>query len=211
MRHWLRVALLKRTFSGSSDNALRNVRRAMQEIKTKQEFPSESIFEALSTTTRSMRFDEPELEGVLSYRYGQSYTFTVLSFLYPWLKYDQQFHIDHVFPKSLFNNKELRMRGIPENQWHLWLDQVNDLGNLQLLQGAVNQSKSDEEFESWIKGECPSPADLNSYKQLHMIPDVDLSFENFPEFIEQRTKLMREKLAELLNVQLTGNGAQNVE
>jgi hypothetical protein len=156
MRYWLRVALLKRTFSGSSDNALRNVRRAMQEIKTKQEFPSESIFEALSTTTRSMRFDEPELEGVLSYRYGQSYTFTVLSFLYPWLKYDQQFHIDHVFPKSLFNNKELRMRGIPENQWHLWLDQVNDLGNLQLLQGAVNQSKSDEEFESWIKGECPA-------------------------------------------------------
>jgi hypothetical protein len=205
MRHWLRVALLKRTFSGSSDNALRNVRRAMQEIKTKQEFPSESIFEALSTTTRSMRFDEPELEGVLSYRYGQSYTFTVLSFLYPWLKYDQQFHIDHVFPKSLFNNKELRTRGIPENRWHLWLDQVNDLGNLQLLQGVVNQSKSDEEFESWIKGECPSPADLNSYKQLHMIPDVDLSFENFPAFIEQRTKLMREKLADLLNVQLTNN------
>jgi len=211
IRYWLRVALLKRTFSGSSDNALRNVRRAMQEIKTKQEFPAESIFEALSTTTRSMRFDEPELEGVLSYRYGQSYTFTVLSFLYPWLKYDQQFHIDHVFPKSLFNNKELRTRGIPENRWHLWLDQVNDLGNLQLLQGAVNQSKSDQEFESWIKGECTSPADLNSYKQLHMIPDVDLSFENFPEFIEQRTKLMREKLAELLNVQLTGNGAQNAE
>lgn len=205
MLFWLRIALLKRTFSGSSDSALRNVRRAMQGIKDKDEFPDEPIYEALSTTTRSMSFDEPELEGVLSYRYGQNYTFTVLSFLYPWLKYDQQFHLDHVFPKSLFNRKELRKRGIPEESWHLWLDQVNDLGNLQLLQGAVNQSKSDEEFESWIKGECPSPADLSSYKELHIIPNVDLSFENFPEFFEARTKLMRKKLAELLNVQLTNN------
>jgi hypothetical protein len=206
MHYWLRVALLKRTFSGASDNALRNVRKAMQEIKTKEVFPSDSIFEALSATTRSMRFDEPELEGVLSYRYGQSYTFTVLSFLYPWLKYDQQFHLDHIFPRSMFTTKELRKRGVPEEQWYLWLDQVNNLGNLQLLQGGVNQSKSDQEFESWIKGECPSPTNLNSYKELHMIPDVGLSFENFPEFFEARTRLMREKLAELLNVQLSDNG-----
>ncbi len=211
MRNWLRVALLKRTFSGSSDSALRTVRRAMQEIKTKEEFPFESIYEALSTTTRSMSFDEPELEGVLSYRYGQSYTFTVLSFLYPWLKYNQQFHLDHVFPKSLFNQFELRKRGIPEEQWGKWLDQVNDLGNLQLLQGSVNQSKSDQEFESWIKGECPSPADLSSYKELHMIPDVDLSFENFPEFFEARTRLMRKMLADQLNVQLSGNGEDDAE
>ena len=211
MRYWLRVALLKRTFSGSSDNALRNVRRAMQDIKTKEAFPTESIFETLSTTTRSMRFDEPELEGVLSYRYGQKYTFTVLSFLYPWLKYDQQFHLDHVFPRSMFTARELRKRGIPEERWHLWLDQVNNLGNLQLLQGPVNQSKSDQEFESWIKGECPSPTDLCSYRELHMIPDVDLSFENFPEFFAARTGLMRKRLAELLNVQLMRNGEENAK
>jgi len=210
MRYWLRVALLKSTFSGSSDSALRNVRRAMQEIKTKEEYPSDSIYQALSTTTRSMSFDEPELDGVLSHRYGQNNTFSVLSFLYPWLKYDQQFHMDHVFPKSLFNSKEMRKRSIPEEDWHLWLDHVNDLGNLQLLQGSVNQSKLDEEFESWIKGECPSPVHLNSYKELHMIPDVDLSFENFPEFYATRTKMMREKLAEELNVQLSKNGDLDV-
>jgi hypothetical protein len=206
MLYWLRVALLKRTFSGPTDNTLRAIRRAMQSIKQGESFPLEGILDELKTTPKSMRFDEPELDGVLSYRYGQSYTFTVLSFLYPWLKYDQQFHLDHVFPKSLFTPRELRKRGIPEENWHLWLEQVNGLGNLQLLQGAANQSKSDQEFESWIKGECPSPADLCSYRELHMIPDVDLSFENFPEFYEARVKLMREKLAELLNVQLMNNG-----
>jgi hypothetical protein len=205
MLQWLRIALLKRTFSGASDNALRAVRRAMQVIKTKEEFPAESIYNELSGTTRSMRFDEPELDALLSYRYGQSYTFTVLSLLYHWLKYDQQFHLDHIFPKSLFTEKELRNRGIPEEKWPLWLEQVNNLGNLQLLQGALNQSKSDEEFESWIKGECPTPADLSSYKELHLIPDVDLSFNNFPEFFEIRTMMLRKQLADLLHVKLVDN------
>jgi hypothetical protein len=32
-----------------------------------------------------MAFDEAQVDGLLDYRYGQSYTFTVLAFLYPWL------------------------------------------------------------------------------------------------------------------------------
>jgi hypothetical protein len=83
MLYWLRMALLKRTFSGPTDNTLRSIRRSMQLSKTKKQFPLEPILEELSTTQKSMSFDEPELEGVLSYRYGQSYTFTVLSLLYP--------------------------------------------------------------------------------------------------------------------------------
>ena len=130
-------------------------------------------------------------------------SFSVLAFLYPWLKYDQQYNIDHIFPKSLFKRKELQKRSIPEDKWYLWLDQVDILGNLQLLQGPVNMSKSDKEFESWLMGENPEPADLFHYKEMHMIPDVDLSFENYPEFVEARTILMRKKLAELLNVELS--------
>jgi hypothetical protein len=202
MRHWLRVALLKRTFSGTPDNVLRPIRKAMQSVKENQLFPLDTIFDELSTTTRSMSFDQAELEGVLSYHYGQSYTFSVLSFLYPWLKYDQQFHLDHVFPKSMFKKKELKKFGLPEERWHEWLDHVNDMGNLQLLQGAANQSKSDQAFESWLKDEAPTPNDLASYRDLHMIPDVDLSFESFPEFLKKRTKMMRKNLAELLSVLL---------
>jgi hypothetical protein len=37
---------------------------------------------------------------------------------------------------------------------------------------------------------------------LHMIPNVDLSFEKFPEFLSARTVLLRSQLANLLNVQL---------
>ena len=205
MLHWLRVALLKRTFSGPTDNTLRSIRRAMKTNSENDEFPQTEIFDELKTTTKSMSFDEAELEGLLSYRYGQSYVFSVLAMLYSWLKYDQQFHIDHIFPRSMFTTKELKKRRIPEDQWPLWLEQKDDIGNLQLLQGPENLSKLDQEFEKWLKGECPTPNDLNTYRELHIIPDIDLSFEHFPEFLENRTKLMRTELAKLLNVDLKNN------
>ena len=205
MQHWMRVALLKRTFSGAPDNVLRSIRRAMQNTEETENFPAGSIYQELAPTPRSMRFDEPELEGLLSYHYNQSYTFTVLSMLYTWLKYDQQFHIDHIFPRSMFTRKELQKRGIPEHKWHEWFDHVNDLGNLQLLQGPVNQSKSDQEFESWLLGECETPNHLSAYKEQHCIPEIDLSFENYPQFLEARTQFMRQRLAELLNVKLSND------
>lgn len=207
VQHWLRVALLKRIFSGTPDNVLQRIRKATNEADDIRVFPADVIRATLAPTSRSMSFDQAELEGLLSYRFGQPYTFPVLTMLYPWLKYDQQFHIDHIFPRAMFKKSELRQRGIPEEKWPLWLDQVNDLGNLQLLQGPVNMSKSDNEFESWLKGECPTPPALNEYREQHMIPDVDLSFENFPHFLEARTDLMRRRLAELLNVTLD-NGTE---
>ena len=163
---------------------LRAIRRVIQEHH--DTFPMESIFDELKSTSKSMKFDEAELDGLLSYRYGRSYTFTVLALLYPWLKYDQRFHVDHIFPRAMFKKKELEQRGIPPERWHLWLDHVNDLANLQLLQGPVNQVKADQEFEPWLIGECPTPQELTFYRERHLIPDVDLSFENFPQFLEAR-------------------------
>ena len=201
MKHWLMIALLKRTFSGQPDNVLRPLRQVIREHH--EAFPLDEIFEALAPTARSMRFDETEIDGLLAYQYGRSYTFTVLAFLYPWLKYDQRFHIDHIFPRAMFNRKELERRGIPQDHWHLWLDHVNDLGNLQLLQGAVNIIKSDQDFEGWLQGQCPTPNDLKSYCDLHLIPEVELSFETFPEFLEARETLLRKTLADLLDVTLS--------
>ena len=195
------IALLKRIFSGQPDNVLRPIRRIL--LESNQTFPAVAISEELSPTAKSMEFSEAEIDGLLSYRYGTSYTFTVLGMLYPWLKFDQHFHLDHIFPRSMFGKKELRERGIPSERWDLWLDHADDLANLQLLQGAVNQAKSDQEFEAWVRGECPTPNDLATYRELHMIPDIDLSFESFPEFLEAREKLLGQRLGGLLGVRLS--------
>ena len=200
MRKWLQIALLKRTFSGTPDNVLRPVRKVIQE--NLNGFPFNAILEELKGTTRSMQFDAAELDGLMSYRYEQPYTFSVLTFLYPWLKYDQQFHVDHIFPRAMFTSKELRKHNIAQENWPLWLDHYNDMGNLQLLQGPVNIAKSDESFDTWITKECPTPEKLAAYKRLHFIPECSLKFEDFPAFLEEREKILRTKLADVLDIHL---------
>ena len=200
MRKWLQIALLKRTFSGTPDNVLRPVRKVIQE--NLNGFPFNAILEELKGTTRSMQFDAAELDGLMSYRYEQPYTFSVLTFLYPWLRYDQQFHVDHIFPRAMFTAKELRKHNIAQENWPLWLDHYNDLGNLQLLQGPVNIAKSDEPFDTWITKECTTPEKLAAYKGLHFIPECSLKFEDFPAFLEEREKILRTKLADVLDIHL---------
>lgn len=200
IQRWLRVVLLKRIFSGQSDTTLSTIRRAIQ--AGHEQFPIETIADALKQT-RSMRFDQAELEGLLAYRYGQQYTFSVLALLYPWLKFDQHFHIDHIYPRSMFTPRELGKHGIPEDQWDLYEANANSLANLQLLQGLPNQEKSDKEFEAWLQSTNTTRPELDSYYTNHLIPEVDLSFNNFPQFIAEREKLIMQRLAELFEVQLT--------
>jgi len=198
MQRWLMRALLKQTFSGQPDNVLTKIRRVISE--NNNSFPEAAIYEALRGTAKSMGFDEAQIDGLLDSHYGEGNTFTILALLYPWLKYDQHFHMDHIFPRSMFKPKILRKKGIPEEKWNLWLDYKDDLGNLQLLQGKVNQNKADKEFEDWLQDMQSELVELEAYKKQHMIPDVDLSFLNFPNFLEARTQILREKLKKLLGV-----------
>jgi uncharacterized protein with ParB-like and HNH nuclease domain len=200
MRKWLQIALLKRIFSGTPDNVLRPVRKVMQD--NRESFPYQAISDELKGTTRSMNFDSAELDGLMSYHYDQPYTFSVLAFLYPWLKYDQQFHLDHIFPRSKFTGKELTKHNIPADQWPLWLDHYNDLANLQLLQGPVNIAKSDQYFDSWLANECKTEEQLSQYKHNHFIPNCSLKFEDFPTFLEEREKMIKAQLARELDVKL---------
>ena len=196
MQRWLMRALLKRTFGGQSDNVLTNTRRVISE--TSNSFPEDKIYESLRGTAKSMAFDEDQIDGLLDTRYGHSSTFTVLALLYPWLKFDQHFHIDHIFPRSMFKPKILQKNGISKQERHRWLDHKDDLGNLQLLQGKVNQNKADQDFEAWLQELQPEPVGLDAYKNQHMIPEVDLSFAKFPEFLEARTQILKKTLKDLL-------------
>jgi hypothetical protein len=45
------------------------------------------------------------------------------------------------------------------------------------------------------------PLEMTAYRELHLIPDVDLSFEHFPEFLEAREQAIKQRLADLLEIQ----------
>lgn len=186
---WLVIALLKRIFGGQPDNVLRPIREVIKNLTTER-FPFDEILQKLKGSTKSMLFDDDEIANLFYYQYGQSYTYSVLAFIYPSLDFRNKFHQDHIFPKKLFTRKRLLKRGIDEEKIDLYLDNYNSLANLQLLEGVPNQEKSGKNFNEWVEEKYPDLIERKEYMQKHFIPDIDLSLENFGEFVKQREQLI---------------------
>lgn len=193
---WLVMVLLKRTFSGQPDNVLRPIREVIN--NTEDGFPFNEIIAKLKGGTKAISFDNDEIENLLFYQYAQAYTYSVLAFIYPSLDFRNKFHQDHIFPKKLFTAKRLKKRGIADDDVEFYLDNYNYLANIQLLEGVPNQEKSGADFDVWIKEKYPNKDDRKAYMKRNYIPDIDLSLENFKEFIEEREKLIVSAFKNLL-------------
>lgn len=195
---WLKVSLLKRSFSGQPDNVLRPIRKILSE--NPEEFPYEKIVDHFKGTNKSLTFAEEDIESLLDYRYGESHTFSALSLLYPTLDFKNRFHQDHIHPRSFFRLSELKKRKIPEEKQEFYLKYHDHVGNLQLLEGVPNEEKSNTDFETWLTKTYQSKDERKEYMKKHFIPEsIDLSFGNFNEFFEQRSKLLLQKLKEVLS------------
>lgn len=193
---WLVMVLLKRTFSGQPDNVLRPIRDVIN--TTDDGFPFDEIIKKLKGSTKAISFDDDEIDNLFYYQYAQSYTYSVLAFIYPSLDFRNKFHQDHIFPKKLFTAKRLKKREIDDNDIEFYLENYNYLANLQLLEGVPNQEKSGTDFDVWIKEKYPNKDDRKIYMKRNYIPDIDLSLGNFKEFIEEREKLIVSAFKELL-------------
>ncbi|MBE7556827.1 MAG: DUF262 domain-containing protein [Anaerolineales bacterium] len=199
---WLIASLLKRVFSGQPDNVLRPIRQIISTENSdgNVKFPLEKIANTLRAGPKSINFNDDEIDNLLYYQYGQSYTFSTLAILYPTLDFNNKFHVDHIFPKSLFTRKRLLKQGVPSSKLDFYLDCYNYLGNLQLLEGVQNQEKSAKDFKEWLSSTYPKESDRNDYMRKHFIPDVDLSLHNFEEFLAEREKLLVNTFSSLLKM-----------
>jgi uncharacterized protein with ParB-like and HNH nuclease domain len=193
---WLVIVLLKRTFGGQPDNVLRSIRDVLD--NSSNGFPFDEIVNKLKVTQKSMLFNDDEIGNLLYYQYAQTYTYSVLAFLYPSLDFRNKFHQDHIFPKKLFTRARLKKRGISEDKIEFFLEKYNCLANLQLLEGVPNQEKSGKDFNSWLIEKYPNKNERKSYMEKHYIPDVKLLLENFQEFIEKREQLIIAAFKQLL-------------
>jgi uncharacterized protein with ParB-like and HNH nuclease domain len=194
IKKWFISAMLKRVFSFQPDTFLRPAR----EIINKQEdgeFPFEQIVERFKGTNRTHEFTEADIEAMLWRKYGQGDTLVVMSILYPWADLNNHFHIDHVFPKAAFTANKLRRRGIAQDEQKPFMDNFNYLCNLQLLEGLDNITKNDKDFDIWLAENCPTEEARQAYFQKHLIPEnINLAFENFPNFVAAREELVLERL-----------------
>ncbi|MBF0897583.1 MAG: DUF262 domain-containing protein, partial [Campylobacter concisus] len=129
------------------------------------------------------------------YRKNTPEAFAVLSILYPNLDTKNNFHKDHLHPESKYKEYKKLME---KNKKECYDFSIYDaLPNLQLLDANENMAKNDKSLEEWVENECRNK-DKSKFLMDHLIPDVDLSLDNFDDFYEKREKLMINKLRELL-------------
>lgn len=104
------------------------------------------------------------------------------------------FHIDHIYPKSQFTERRLKKKGVASDAMEFYMNNVNYLGNLQLLDGTQNKEKNDSDFDVWLADNYKDSSKLKDYKEKNYIPDVSLAFTNFEEFFTEREKLLVNRL-----------------
>lgn len=200
IRKWLVLSLTKRAFSGQPDNVLRPIRKIIKENVTSG-FPTNVIIEHFKGTNKTLVFTTEDIDSLLAYQYGQSYTFSVLSLIYPSLDFRNTFHQDHIYPKSLFTRGKLLKAGVEEEKVDEFIQRVNRVGNIQLLEAIPNIEKSARPFDLWINEKYSTQQEIDTYKEKHFISKLSpIGFLDFLEFFEKRENVIKEELSRLLNV-----------
>jgi hypothetical protein len=204
IKAWVIRSLLKPGIWGSGlDGLLRSLRRVIREEGMSQ-FPIEAIEAEMARIGKSLRFQPEELEDLVETPYNNRRVFPLLALLYPGVDVRNEFHIDHVYPRSRFSNKQLAdLKGnsgvAPTQEWiEMAVDEANRLPNLQLLEGPINESKQSTLPLAWARGYYPDQAAMGLYlagNDLHGLSDDLLAF---PSFYEARRAAMLTKLQGLL-------------
>lgn len=198
IRQWLLRVLLKRTFSGQPDSLYPILRKLINEGNG--EFPLKAIVDNYRGSNKSIGFSDEDIDALCDLPYGGKFTFSALSLLYPELSKDYSFHMDHIFPKKFFGERKLHKHGIPENEIEFYMNNYNNIANLQLLEGNQNKQKSGTDFKEWFTSSFKSPTAKTNYKATHLLPeDEDFNFTNFKKVFQKRRKLINERFTAILN------------
>lgn len=207
IKRWLTIALLVKPFGGSSDTLLREIRRVLVDKSgDAKDFPETAINKAISRLGRKSNLDEESLEEILDIEYGDRECFMALSLLYEERNWGRQnFHIDHIFPKDLFDRDNLKATGIPTEKYAELREGRNYIANLELLTEKENLSKNSKEFDKWLTTRD------EEFCRRHLVPEGRNLYKvkNFAEFVQARRKLIRQKLLSVVGTD--GNEKSNVE
>ncbi|MGL2562945.1 DUF262 domain-containing protein [Helicobacter pylori] len=187
-RKFVRNAQITSYFTSSTDTKLNNIAHSMKGAPT-----FESFNHNLAThETSPLKITNNAIEDMMCLS-SHARVFPILQILYPHLNYKTTtFHIDHIYPKSKFNEKNKKLN----QDFYGWKDY---LFNLQLLEGAENIAKKDKDPEVWLKEEYKDERAIEEHKRKNYIdPTLKLEWENIKEFREKREEAIIEKLKEVL-------------
>ncbi|MFP6232778.1 DUF262 domain-containing protein [Helicobacter pylori] len=183
---FVRNAQITSYFTPSTDTKLSAIAHSIKEARTFEAFNHNLA----KHQTWPLKITNDAIEEMMCSS-SHAQVFPILQILYPNLNYKTTtFHIDHIYPKSKFNEKNKKL-----NKDFCG----NYLFNLQLLEGTENQVKKDKDPESWLKEEYKDERAIEEYKKRNYIdPTLKLEWENIKEFRETREEAIIKKLKEVL-------------
>lgn len=205
IKKWLHIMLIKMVFGSSSDSILSQIRHAFTDdydnnkiSENIREFPFEKIS---ANIKKDISISDDFMDVLLSTQKDDKYAFSILSLLYPNLDYkNNNFHKDHLHPISKFSKDEIDKLNLSEEIKNEYFQPsiYNGIYNLQMLDANENMSKNDLSLKEWIDNNTNS-SNRKQFLDNHLIPDVDLSVENFREFIDQRKVYLKEIFRKLID------------
>ena len=195
---WLVRSLLKSGIWGSGlDTLLTALRRVIAENDSSI-FPSAKIREDMARRGKSLTFENEEIEDLCDMQYGDGITFALLSLIFRFVDLSNQFHVDHIFPKSRFTEKKLNSAGIQGGQINDFIQKKERLANLQLLDGAVNNEKRASLPAAWLSKASLDVETRREYQARHMLGDVPQTLTGFGDFYAARRERLKLRIGELL-------------
>lgn len=197
VRHWTIRTILRPGIWGSAlDQLLRALHQTLKD--TTGGFPVEAIESEMAKRGKSLAFDSDLLDELVDTPYKHKRTFALLTLLYDWVDTRNEFHVDHVFPRSLATAAKLRDHGVEEVDFDEFGDKIERLANLQLLPGPENIDKRAKLPADWIRSQYSSEEARNAWLAGHDLHGLPPDLVDFLPFYEQRRTVVRDRLAKLL-------------
>lgn len=196
IKKWIMSAILRRIFGGQSDNILQQSRKYFTSDVDKEFISNDIIFDGRKLNENiniSNYIDDDFIDSIINTQKDDRYAFSILSLLYPDLDYkNNNFHKDHLHPESAYPSlsKELREK----YPFKLY----NSILNLQMLDSNENQSKKDMPLDAWVNKQCDNNSNRKKFLDEHLIPDINLSLDNFDQYAKERYVILKDKLKEIL-------------
>ncbi|ATX77100.1 DUF262 domain-containing protein [Reinekea forsetii] len=200
LRHWLVKSLLKSSgiWGSGLDTLLTAIRRVIVD-RGRAGFPEQEVEAIMAGRGKSLVFTEEELDELSSIDYGNKRTFALLSIIFPGFDFSHHFHVDHIYPQGLFNKSALRKSDLHDEQIELLIKQSNQLPNLQLLEGSINNEKRQKMPDLWYEQQWPDPIARGNHLQSQAIDFLVDDLNLFVDFYEARKKTLRSRIGHLLN------------
>lgn len=207
IRGWLVRSLLKAGVWGSGLDTLLTAIRATLREDGATRFPVEAMELTMRSRGKGLRFDDEELEDLVDVSYGDRRLFPLLTLLFPFHDLRNEFHIDHVFPRSRFSESRLAKEGVEAEARVEWIDRADRLANLQLLNGVLNKEKSTILPHDWLKKAFPSEDSRYAFIERHCLGTVTPGMKGFSEFYEARRQVVLQELRKLLCIDKSAESA----